>query len=318
MSLRMSRQALVSAVVALSLRIAGTGTILAGASHLDYSSNVVASPSTIMAWATYYGWYDNTPPGCATSYSGCARGTGTYGDPITFASDKREFPVGTILYYPTLEKYLVMGDDCQECDQDWSGHGPDGGPHFRHLDIWTGGKGGNEFAAINCEDALTQSSPKGTPMTTGFIVNPPQDEPVSHEPVLNARTGHCFGGARTSATHGIYQNTRSGQCITEKDSAAGYSAIVAPCASTSSEISTFEGAFFLVRGRCLHLKGSKPGARLDFARCGGGPREQWSVNENGTITWIQYTFCVAEVSGRVQLAKCTGSKAEKWVFKAAA
>src|SRR5579859_5598692 len=97
-------------------------------------------PKAVPVWATYYGWFDNTPPGCATAYSGCARGTGTFKNPITFASDKQEFPVGTILYYPALEKYLKMGDDCQECDEDWSGKGPDGGPRFRHLDIWIGGK----------------------------------------------------------------------------------------------------------------------------------------------------------------------------------
>ena len=84
-------------------------------------------PKAVEVYATYYGWYDNTPPGCATAYSGCARGNGTYAHPITFASDKKEFPVGTILYYPTIEKYVRMGDDCQECDEDWSGKGPDGG-----------------------------------------------------------------------------------------------------------------------------------------------------------------------------------------------
>jgi hypothetical protein len=39
---------------------------------------------------------------------------------------------------PTIEKYVVMGDDCEECDQDGSGNGPDGGPHLHHVDLWIG------------------------------------------------------------------------------------------------------------------------------------------------------------------------------------
>jgi hypothetical protein len=29
----------------------------------------------VEAYATYYGWFTNTPPGCATAYSGCAHST---------------------------------------------------------------------------------------------------------------------------------------------------------------------------------------------------------------------------------------------------
>jgi len=268
----------------------------------------------VLIYATYYGWYDNTPPGCATAYSGCAGGTGTYAHPITFASSKKEFPVGTILYYPTLEKYVVMGDDCQECDLDWTGKGPDGGPRFRHVDLWTGGKGGDEFDAINCEDALTQGLPDGTPIETPFIEDPPKDLPVSGEAIFDAKTGHCFGGARTSSSHGRYENSAAGTCLDDAASTAGTPATLAPCGGTPSEDLTYDGAF-LVRGRlCLETTGSKPGARLVFAGCNGNADEQWSINPNGTITWIQYTFCVAEAGAAVELAKCSGSASDHWSF----
>jgi hypothetical protein len=120
-------------------------------------TTAVKPAKDVKVYATYYGWFDNTPPGCATAYSGCAGGIGSYRLPITFASDKQEFPVGSVLYYPAIKKYIRMGDDCQECDQDWAGDGPDGGPRFHHVDIWIGGKSSNAFEVINCENALTCS-----------------------------------------------------------------------------------------------------------------------------------------------------------------
>jgi len=289
-----------------------TAAVVVGTDSPRTTSTVAgAQAQRLLVWATYYGWYDNTPPGCATAYSGCAKGTGTYRNPITFASDKHEFPVGTILYYPTLEKYIVMGDDCQECDLEWSGRGPDGGPRFHHLDIWTGGKGGNEFDAINCEDALTQGLPDGKPLPTPFVENPPRNEPVSKEPIFNAKTGHCFGGAKTSSTHGRYRNALSGKCLANR----GGVAVLKRCDRAGDENLTFDGAFFVAKGRCLQTKGKRGGWAMDFAACTGGPREQWSVNPNGTITWIQYTRCVSDAHGVVKLTKCVASGADIWSFK---
>ena len=76
---------------------------------------------------------DNSPPGNAISYPtihSSAGGVGTYADPITFATDKKEYPPGTILYVPFIEKYVIMEDDCVQCDSDWK---LDDAPH-RHLD----------------------------------------------------------------------------------------------------------------------------------------------------------------------------------------
>lgn len=277
-------------------------------------------PTAVEVYATYYGWFDNTPPGCATAYSGCAGGTGTYQHPITFASDKREFPVGTILYYPTIEKYVAMGDDCQECDEDWSGNGPDGGPHLHHLDVWIGGKGGNEFDVINCEDALTQGLPNGAPLLTPFILNPPPNMPVSTEPLFNSATNHCFGGATTSATDGQYKNVKSGTCLEDPGNSAkpGAAAELASCTTGAAEDIAFDGAFFVASNLCLQTASGKAGAAITFAVCNGNDRQQWEINSNGTIAWIQFAMCIADVSGKVELTRCTSAAADRWDFSSEA
>lgn len=310
--------------------VAGVVTLTAAglitASGLSGASTSAARPAGAAAhkpkvaetYATYYGWYDNTPPGCATAYSGCARGTGSYRHPITFASDKHEFPVGTILYYPTIEKYLRMGDDCQECDEDWRGKGPDGGPHLHHVDIWIGGKDGNEFDVINCEDGLTQGMPDGSPLLTPFIVNPPSNMPVSTEPLFSSRSNHCFGGAATSTSYGRYQNVKSGKCLADPGYSAkpGTRARLAPCTKGAAEKLAFDGAFFVVHKLCLQTQSGKPGALIKFTTCNGNDRQQWEINPDGTIAWIQYPRCIADVSGQVKLARCTKARAQRWHFRA--
>jgi hypothetical protein len=284
--------------------------------HTRPATSHSGTSKEVEVYATYYGWYDNTPPGCATAYSGCAGGTGTYKDPITFASDKHEFAIGTILYYPTLEKYFVMGDNCQECDQDWKGTGPDGGPHLHHVDLWTGGKGGNEFDAINCEDALTQGMPNGDPILTPFITHPPRNLPVSKEPIFNAKTGKCFGGATTSTSYGRYENGQSSECLEDPgdSTTSGVSATVAPCSTGPAEDIAFDGAFFMVNGLCLQTDGGKPGAQIVFATCNGNDREQWEIDPNGTIEWVEYTICIRQDGTNVELAKCSTASSEQWTY----
>jgi hypothetical protein len=138
---------------------------------------------------TLYGWPDNSPPGNAIAYpaSGgyntihdAAGGTGTYSDPITFATDQAELPVGTIVYYSYLHRYFIMEDDCVECDQDWSGSG------LHHIDLWIDGQGAqSDSDVINCEDNLTQNSAQ-------VIINPPSDEPVDTTPLFDSSSDTCY------------------------------------------------------------------------------------------------------------------------------
>lgn len=315
MEKRLPRVRLLAAVV-LTLGIATAAAVLAPGTHGPPHADGSKAPRAVEAYITYYGWYDNTPPGCATAYSGCAGGTGTYRNPITFASYRKEFPLHAIVYYPTVEKYFVMGDECQECQADWTGKGPDGGPHLHHLDLWLGGEKGNEFDVINCEDGLTQGMPNGRPLLTPLILDPPSDLPVSSEPLFDSRTNHCFGGARTETSYGRYQNRKSGRCLSDRDdgSRSGTPAVLSPCDAGRAEDLAFDGAFFTVHNLCLATKGGKIGSRLEFDRCTGGPDEQWETGTNGTIAWIQYLRCITDVSGVLRLERCRAERANEWVF----
>jgi hypothetical protein len=136
---------------------------------------------------TLYGFPDNSPPGAGIAFPQIhsqAGGTGTFDDPVTFATDRNELAPGTIVYYPFLHRYFIMEDDCAECDQDWEGQGPDGGPNFNHIDLWVGGEGGDSNAVIQCEDALTQQG--------DVVLNPPSNEPVDTTPLFDSNSNTCY------------------------------------------------------------------------------------------------------------------------------
>jgi hypothetical protein len=172
---------LASTLTTIALTTLGL-TAAAGSAHADDSS-------TQNFMVTLYGWPDNSPPGDAIAYPtdhNVAGGTGTFDDPITFATDQDELPAGTVVYYPYLHRYFVMEDDCAECDQDWTGQGPDGGPNFYHIDLWIGGQNAqSDSDVINCEDDLTQNSAE-------VVVNPPSDEPVDTTPLFDSSSDTCY------------------------------------------------------------------------------------------------------------------------------
>ena len=162
-------------------------------SALLLAASLVATwqSSATPAWAqtdqtmlvTLYGWPDNSPPGDVISYPtlhDVAGGTGTYDDPITFATDQNELPPGTIVYYPYLHRYFIMEDDCAECDSDWENNG------IWHIDLWIGGQNAqDDNDVINCENALTQDS-------ADVIIDPPSDEPVDTTPLFDSSTDTCY------------------------------------------------------------------------------------------------------------------------------
>jgi hypothetical protein len=130
---------------------------------------------------TFYGWDDNSPPGNAISYPtihSSAGGVGTYADPITFATDKKEYPPGTILYVPFIEKYVIMEDDCVQCDSDWSSM-------MRHIDIWMNSDGTESSNSLfNCEDSWTMSSAQ-------VVTSPPANLVVTTAPLFDPSTNTC-------------------------------------------------------------------------------------------------------------------------------
>jgi hypothetical protein len=137
---------------------------------------------------TFYGWPDNSPPGNAIAYpkSGGfptihdgAGGTGTYAEPITFATDQAELPVGTLLYAAVIEKYLIMEDDCVECDSDWSS------TMKWHVDVWMNSNASaSSSAVLACENQWTQTS-------TTVEINPPAGRAVTTPPLFDTTTDVC-------------------------------------------------------------------------------------------------------------------------------
>jgi len=156
--------------------------------HSDGSTSDAASGRTQAVYLTFYGWPDNSPPGGAIAYPqnggsptvhNTAGGTGTYADPITFATDEAEFPVGTVLFAPVIEKYLVMEDDCAECDTDWSSS------QKWHIDVWMNSNGADDSnAVLDCEDQWTRS-------TTVVEIDPPPGRPATAPPLFDTTTNLC-------------------------------------------------------------------------------------------------------------------------------
>jgi hypothetical protein len=156
--------------------------------HSDGSTSDATSGRSQAVYMTFYGWPDNSPPGGAIAYPknggfptvhNLAGGTGTYADPITFATDRAELPLGTLLFAPVIEKYLVMEDDCAECDTDWSSS------QRWHIDVWMNSNGTDDSnAVLDCEDQWTKS-------TTVVEVNPPPGRPATAPPLFDTTTNVC-------------------------------------------------------------------------------------------------------------------------------
>jgi hypothetical protein len=143
-------------------------------------SPAYAAPKTLHGLITFYGFPDNSPPGNGIAFPVIhdgAGGTGTFSNPITFATDQAEHRPGTRLYVPFLQKYFIMEDDCVECDNDWNNG------HKRHVDLWTQSDADSDpQAVIDCEDTLTQD--RGT-----YIVNPSRNMAVDTTPLFDNNNG---------------------------------------------------------------------------------------------------------------------------------
>jgi hypothetical protein len=132
---------------------------------------------------TFYAAADNDPPGSAdiaypNSRHPTAGGTGTADDPLSLATDPREIRPGVLVYYPPIQKYFVMEDDCAPCIEQWE---KDRTPH---VDLWMANTA--DPAVQNCEAALTPDDPDT------IIVNPPTDLPVDLRPLF--ANGVCWPG----------------------------------------------------------------------------------------------------------------------------
>ncbi|NUR85019.1 MAG: carbohydrate-binding protein [Nonomuraea sp.] len=278
------------------------------------NAGISLAAGTQQTFLTFYGWYDNTPPGGDIAYPqihGTAGGKGTYADPITFATSSDELAPGTRVYVPRVKKYFIMEDSCQECEDDWSTQGPNGGPGLWHLDLWLGGQGGSAFDAIDCEDALTHYNADGTPTLEPVIINPGSSEVYDSTPIFNTSTGACYGGAQPNTTIGSYKNVSSGQCL---EAPGGTALKVAACTGGTGQRFSFHGAFLVINdNQCATISGSS----VVLSTCTGGPAQQWSINPNGTISDIQSgQKCIRQSSSNVVAGSCSGT-ASQWTFTSA-
>lgn len=169
----------------IGLAVAAVVSGMALANSAGAATAKPAAARTLTSYVTLYGWVDNSPPGNGISggrIHSHAGGTGTYADPVTFATAVAELPYGTRIYVPYMKKYFIHEDECTECDSDWS-HG-----HKWRTDLWAGGdknsvRDPEKSALLNCEDALTQHAQ--------IIINPASNLPVDTTPIFNAKTRAC-------------------------------------------------------------------------------------------------------------------------------
>ena len=158
---------------------------------------VVSSQNTLnhTGYCTSYGWDDNSPPsaqiaypksdGYPTMHDQAYEGKGTYTDPITFATDKNEIPIGSMVYIQYLRKYFIMEDDCAGCDTEWENQ------KKYHIDLWMGPDHSLPSNKLyQCEDYITSDN-YYSKWDAPIIVNPANNLPVDTTPLIDPNTGNC-------------------------------------------------------------------------------------------------------------------------------
>jgi hypothetical protein len=199
MSARFTRLLVAVLSLGLVLTLGSVASASAGSNTATRPAAAKPKSSTALFYVTLYGFVDNSPPSAIISnpvIHSKAGGTGTFSDPVTFATDTREEKPGTIVYYSYLKKYFIMEDTCTECTKDWNGSNGDNptpkrNGHYWRIDLWAGGNSSDlhnpgKQALLDCEDNLTQD--KGGEVT----LNPASNLPVDTTPIFNTSTNKCY------------------------------------------------------------------------------------------------------------------------------
>ena len=185
--------------VALGIGLTLAAVGLGGAPVAADAAPVMApapGPSTVQAFMTLYGYVDNSPPGTDIAHP-CgprrgAGGTGTYADPITFATDVHELAWCQVIYVPYMERYFIHEDECSQCDHDWKKF------HLYRFDMWAGGDAASRHqpekgALLRCERTWTRGNSVKDPDNPTITVDPPSDLPVTNAPIFSPPTT-CWSG----------------------------------------------------------------------------------------------------------------------------
>ncbi|OJI83541.1 hypothetical protein ASPTUDRAFT_55578 [Aspergillus tubingensis CBS 134.48] len=190
-------------------------TLLAVAGLLSAS---VACSTESDVEITFYGYPDNDPPSADIAYD-CGRGytaggTGTYDDPLTFATAPGEFEKCEIIYLPYLRKYLRFEDTCAQCTTDY-----DNGK--LHIDIWTGStKSSGGDTQIDCEDSLTPDDSQTVIISPGTSYTVNSDELFASGKCYTSNTyssadasSYCSSGSSgSSSSSGSGSGSSSSSC----------------------------------------------------------------------------------------------------------
>jgi Putative Ig domain len=184
-----------------------------------------AQTTNVKAFMTLYGWADNSPPGPGIAHTTClhrsAGGTGTYANPITFATDVSELGWCTIIYVPYMKRYFIHEDECSQCDRDWTTQ------HLYRFDMWAGGNAQSleqpeHKALLQCESTWTRADSIDDPDNPTVMVNPPDNLPVTPAPIFTAPTT-CWNGTPIAITNPGKQSTVIGAAVNVKVRAVDYS-----------------------------------------------------------------------------------------------
>jgi len=170
----------------------GVATVALG---LSGSRPATALTTNVSAFMTLYGWADNSPPGPGIAHPclhASAGGTGTFADPITFATDVSEVPWCGVIYVPYMQRYFIHEDECSECDRDWNNL------HLYRFDMWAGGDAQSTHsperrALLRCESTWTKANTVTDPNNPSIVVDPAAGLPVTTAPIFSPTTG-CWSG----------------------------------------------------------------------------------------------------------------------------
>jgi hypothetical protein len=182
--------AIAISVTVVAFTMSAASVLPAGAAQTSGNATSGAPTSNVRSFMTLYGYVDNSPPGtgiahpCIHSQAG---GTGTYADPITFATDVAELGWCTVIYVPYMQRYFIHEDECSQCDRDWSTS------HLYRFDMWAGGdasslKEPERRALLRCERTWTRGDSPTDPANPTILINPQPDLPVTKDPIFSAPT----------------------------------------------------------------------------------------------------------------------------------
>jgi 3D (Asp-Asp-Asp) domain-containing protein len=151
--------------------------------------------ANVRAAITWYGFDNNpssaNPQGSAailypqsannpTLHNTATEGTGTFNDPITFATrvdDQQTFPIGSVIYVPMTQKYYIMEDACNAAKQQSCAKGD------HQVQLWMGPPQAGGNALMNCENKNTPAS------SLDVVLNPSPSMQVDTTPEFS--NGQC-------------------------------------------------------------------------------------------------------------------------------